>query len=258
MDRQRQRLALLMAVYVELDVGRQQALRRIPAGEVVTRVTHQERQLLIAPLVFQLHRRGEFTQQRRHRLEVDVIEDKGLLGLSHVQHVVYRVTALLERDDFAFVIVQLNAERNMQRIFLFLLRRRRRALADGQGVLLGFRIVIVFDGDNRRPGLAVPAAEVREIDIRGILHRLHKIVAGGRAAVMTLEVQLHPFLEVLLAQQGVDHADNFSALLVHRQGVEVVHLDDFIRADRVRHWAGIFRKLQATHGTHVVDAVHRA
>lgn len=75
---------------------------------------------------------------------------------------------------------------------------------------------------------------------------------------MTLEVQLHPFLEVLLAQQGVDHADNFSALLVHRQSVEVVHFDNFIRADRMRHWAGIFRKLQAAHGTHVVDAVHRA
>ena len=258
MNRQRQRLTLLVTVYVDLDVGRQQALRRIPAGEVVAGVTHQERQLLIAPLVLQLHRRGELTQQRRHRLEVDVIEDKGLLGLGHVQHVVYRVAALLQWNDFALVIVQLDAERNMQRVFLFLLCRRRRALADGQRVLLGFRIVVVFDGNNWRTGLAVPAAEVGKIDIRSIFHRLHKIVAGGRAAVMTLEVELHPFLEVLFTQQGVDHADNFSAFLIHRQGVEVVHFDDFIRTDRVRHWAGIFRKLQAAHGTHIIDAVHRA
>ena len=142
-------------------------------------------------------------------------------------------------------------------MFFFLFGGWRRALADGQGVLLGFRVVVVFNGDNRCPGLAVPAAEVREIHVRGIFHRLHKIVTGRRAAVMTLKIELHPFLEVLFAQQGVDHTDNFSALLIHRQGVEVVHLNDFIRTDRVRHWAGIFRKLQAAHSADVVDAVNR-
>ncbi|MNP23228.1 hypothetical protein D3C76_1159300 [compost metagenome] len=258
MDRQRQRLALLMTIDVQLDVGCQQALRGIPAGEVVARVTHQEGQLLIAPLVLQLNRRGEFAQQRRHRLEVDVIKDEGLFGLGHVQHVMHRMTALLQRDHFAFVIVQLDGKRNMQRVLLFLLGRRRRALADGQGVLLGFRVVVVFDGHNRRTGLAVPAAEVRQIDIRGIFHRLHEVVAGGGAAVMALEIELHPFLEIHFAQQSVDHADDFRTLLIHRQGVEVVHLDHFIRTDRVRHRAGVFGKLQAAHGAHVVDAVNRA
>ena len=57
MHRQRQRLPLLMAVDVQLDVSRQQALRRLPAREIIPRVTHQEGQLLIAPLVFQFHRR---------------------------------------------------------------------------------------------------------------------------------------------------------------------------------------------------------
>ncbi len=146
----------------------------------------------------------------------------------------------------------------MQRIFLFLLGGWRRALADGQGVLLGFRVVVVLNGDNRGPGLAVPAAEMRKVNVRRVFHCLHEVIAGGRAAVVTFEVKLHPFLEVFLAQQGVDHTNNFSALLVYRQGVEVVHLDDFVRTDRVRHWAGIFRKLQTAHGAHVVDAVHRA
>jgi hypothetical protein len=114
--RQRQRLALLMAVDVQLDVGRQQALRRIPAGEIVARVTHQEGQLLIAPFIFQFHRRGEFAQQRRYRLEVDVIEDKVCSAGSHSARM-HRVAALLQRDHLSFVIVQLNAERNMQRMF---------------------------------------------------------------------------------------------------------------------------------------------
>ena len=95
MNRQRQRLALLVTVDVQLDVDRQQALCRIPAREIVARVTHQERQLLIAPLIFEFHRRREFAQQGRNGLEIDVIEDKGLLCLGHVQHVMHRVTALL-------------------------------------------------------------------------------------------------------------------------------------------------------------------
>ena len=258
MHRQRQRLTLLMTRDVQLDVGCQQALRRIPAGEIITRMTHQEGQLLIAPLIFQFHWRREFAQQRRHRLKVDIIKDKGLFRLGDVQHRIHRMTAFLQRDHFAFVVIQFDGKRNMQRLFFCLIRRSRRTLADGQGVLLSFRIIVVFDGHNRRTGLAVPTAEMREIDIRRIFHRLHKVVAGCRAAIMALEIELHPFLEVFFAQQGVDHANHFRALLVNGQGVEVVHLNDHIRADRVRHRAGVFRKLQSAHGAHVVDTVYRA
>ena len=83
-NRQRQRLTLLMTSHVQLNVGCQQALRGVPTREIITRMAHQEGELLIAPFIFQLHRRGEFTQQRRHRLEVNVIEHKRLLGLGHV------------------------------------------------------------------------------------------------------------------------------------------------------------------------------
>ncbi|MNE10502.1 hypothetical protein D3C80_1032190 [compost metagenome] len=256
--RQRQRLALLMTIHVQLDVGRQQALRRIPTGEIVTRMTHQERQLLIAPFVFQFDRCREFTQQRRNGLEVDVIKDERLLSLGNIQNVMHRMAAFLQRDHFSFVIVKLDTERNMQRMFFFLLSRRRRALADGQRVLLGFWIVIVFHGDNRRPGLAVPAAEMRQVNVRRVFHGLHEVIAGGCTAIVTLKVQLHPFLEVLFAQQRMDHTNNFRTLFIHRQGVEVVHFDHFIRTNRVRHWAGVFSKLQATHGAHVADAVNSA
>ncbi len=72
---------------------------------------------------------------------------------------------------------------------------------------------------------------------------------------MTLEVEAHTGQEGSFTQQGVHHADHFRPLLVDGQGVEVVHLDYHIRADRVRHGAGIFGKLRTTDGTHVVDAV---
>ncbi|CAH0326355.1 hypothetical protein SRABI106_04623 [Rahnella aquatilis] len=61
MQRQGQWLFLLMSRYVQFDVNCQQALRRIPAGEIITRVLHQESQLMIAPFVIEFHRCGEFT-----------------------------------------------------------------------------------------------------------------------------------------------------------------------------------------------------
>ena len=74
---------------------------------------------------------------------------------------------------------------------------------------------------------------------------------------MAFKVQLHSFLEILFAQQRMQHADHLSALLIHRQGVEVVHLDNLIRPNRMRHRAGIFGELQTAHSTHVIDAVDR-
>ena len=220
-------------------------------------MAHQEGQLLIAPLVLQLHRRGKFAKQRRDRLEVNVVENKSLLRLGDVQHVMHRVTALLQRDYLAFVIVQFDVERNMQRLLLRLLSGRRRALADGQHVLLRFRVVVIMDGDNRRTGLAIPAAEVGQIDVGSVFHRLDKVVAGRGAAVVALKIELHAFLEILFAQQGMQHADHFRSLFIHCQGIEVVHLNHAIRANRMRHRAGVFGKLQAAHGAYVIDAVDR-
>ncbi len=63
----------------------------------------------------------------------------------------------------------------MQRLLYSPDRRRRSALADGQRVLLGFRIIIIFYRYNRR-GLTVPAAEMGQIDIRSIFHRLYEVI----------------------------------------------------------------------------------
>ncbi len=116
-------------------------------------------------------------------------------------------------------------------------------------------IVLVGHGEFRGAGLAVPAAETTEINPGGILHCQHEIIAGGRRAIMTLEVEAHTRLEGGLTQQGVHHADHFRPFLIDGQGVEVVHLDHHIRTDGVRHGARVFGKLRPAHGAHVVDAV---
>ncbi|MNC47864.1 hypothetical protein D3C75_969490 [compost metagenome] len=146
----------------------------------------------------------------------------------------------------------------MQWQLLRLILGRRRVLAHVQAIDAAFGIVFVGHGQLGGAGLAVPTAETAEIHTGSILHRLHEIIAGGGRAVVTLEVEAHAGLELILTQQGVQHADHFRALLVDGQGVEVVHLDHHIRANGVSHGAGIFGELRTAHGSHVIDAVDAA
>lgn len=146
----------------------------------------------------------------------------------------------------------------MQRQFLRLILGRRGVLAHVQAIDAAVAIVLVGHGELGSAGLAVPAAEAAEIHTGGIFHRLHEVIAGDRLTVKALEIEAHARLEGILTQQGVQHADHFRALLVNGQGVEVVHLDHHIRADGVGHGAGIFGKLRAAHGAHVVDAIDPA
>jgi len=61
-------------------------------------------------------------------------------------------------------------------------------LLDVQRVGLRRRVVVAVDGKRWRPCLAVPKAELGEIDAGRVLHCLHEIVTGDRLAVVALEV----------------------------------------------------------------------
>ncbi|MNR42993.1 hypothetical protein D3C85_1615710 [compost metagenome] len=76
--------------HVQFDVGRQQALCRIPAGKFIARMLHQEGQLLIAVRIIQLHRRRELAQQGRYRLVRHAVEHESLLRFGNVQDVIDR------------------------------------------------------------------------------------------------------------------------------------------------------------------------
>ena len=118
-------------------------------------------------------------------------------------------------------------------------------------------------------GLAVPMAELRKIEARQccplgpgllgrILHRLHKVVAGGRGAVMTTHVQRQPTHERLLPQQGVEHTDHLRSLFIDRGGVKVVDRLVVIRLNRVGCGPGIFSKLGIAQQRHILDPLHRS
>ena len=98
------------------------------------------------------------------------------------------------------------------------------------------------------PAWLYQQAELSEVAARGGLHRGDEVVAGHRLAVVALEVEAHAALEGGLAEQGVQHADDFGALLVDRGGVEVADLDVAVGPHRVGQRAGVLGELASRAG----------
>ena len=146
----------------------------------------------------------------------------------------------------------------MERQLGLLPRRGRAGLLQREDIAPGRRVVFALRLDHRRARLLVPAAELGEVDPARVLHRLHKIVGGHRLAVMTLEVQVHAGAKRPRPEQGVLHAHQFGALLVHRHGVEIADLHVGGRAHRVRHRPRVLWKLRRTQAAHLADALHHA
>ena len=119
-------------------------------------------------------------------------------------------------------------------------------------------------------GLAVPAFELgqqaRQVRIGvGIGNALGKVVAGHGLAIEALEVQLHAASEpgaraggTAIARQGLHHAHQFGTLFVNRDGVEIIDFDVAVRPHRVRHRAGVLRKLGGAKHAHVFNALDGA
>ena len=132
---------------------------------------------------------------------------------------------------------QAHGKRNVERLLLDAAVHfdtdRLAALAQRKRVGARGRVVMAFDCHDWCTGLAVPVAELREIAAVGIGHGGTEIVAGDRLTIVALEVQVHALSEAIAAKQGLVHAHDFCAFLVHRDGVEVVDLFVAVRAHRV-------------------------
>ncbi len=118
------------------------------------------------------------------------------------------------------------------------------------------RVVGRFGPHFRGAGLVIPQHELVEILVRYIRETAHELFDGGRCAVMTLEIQIHAFAELLRPDHGLEHPDDFGTFLVNRRRVEVVDLAIGIRADRMSEGAGILHKLHGAKPAHVGDTFH--
>ena len=194
-----QRFTTLMLADQLLEHLHRQLLAGIPAVEAVGVVLHEEHQLVTAVVKAQLHRCRKTAQQGWQRFFVDANKGVGLLGLRDRQHATGagcdRFTGQLQGDLAALGIQQAQLDRDHERQFFDLVRGWRAALRKSQAVGVLLRVVVLADGQARRACLAVPALELAQVGTVGVLHRLDKVVAGHRLAIMALEVQVAALAE---------------------------------------------------------------
>ena len=100
---------------------------------------------------------------------------------------------------------------------------RRHGLAERDGRRARYRIIARPHGDARRAGLAVPEAELREIDPAAILHRLDEILAGHRLSVMPLEIEIGALAEAI-RPDSYREISNFYTATVYNKGAEVIRM----------------------------------
>ena len=247
---------------------RGQALAGLPAVERVGVVRELERKLLGRIAVFHDHRRREIAQQRGQRRFGHIFEDEGLLGFREVQHACGHgrgrcgLATQAQRQVAAVLVDQADRKRNVERLLLdaavHFNADRLTALAQRERVRVRGGIVVAFDCHDWRAGLAVPAAELREVAAVGIGHGGAEIVAGDGVPIVALEVQVHALAETVAAQQRLVHAHDFGAFFVHRDGVEVVDFFVTVGPYRVGHRASVFRELRLAEQPHVFDALDGA
>ena len=112
-------------------------------------------------------------------------------------------------------------------------------------------------GDFRGAGLAVPPAELRQVEPGTLFDRQDEVLAGCRLAVVALEIEVAPGAEPLRAGHRAHHADHLGALVVDGRGVEVRDFLIGIGPDRVSQRPGILGELGGAQHPHVLDPLDR-
>ena len=219
-------------------------------------MAQQESQVLVAVGVIHHHRRREIPQQRQHRSPgigaFHTLEDEVLLRGGQLQQ-----AALLHLAAVAGQ--QRHVHRDVQRPLAGRHRMAfgiRQQLCQRQHQPLVRGIVLASHLQPGRAGGGIPAQELSQVTPVGIGHGRHEGLAGHGLAVVALEIEVHAAPEAVHAQQRLQHADDFCALLVDGGGVEVVDGLVAVRADGVAHRAGIFGELHLTQHPHVAHALH--
>jgi hypothetical protein len=128
----------------------------------------------------------------------------------------------LERQVAAVAADEPDRERDHHRLLAGLAGRRRDGLGDVHAVGFGARIVAAGDDDLGRAGLRIPEHELAEVDARNVGEALHELFDGRGLAVVTVEVEVHAFSEVVRAEQRLEHAHDLGALLVDGRGVKLL------------------------------------
>ena len=240
-----------------------EGLAGFPAVELVRVVGHEEDEILLGEVGAEPDGRAEVAEDRRHRLFRDVGEHESLRRLGEPENLGGLAGCpgfALEGELHVAPVAREEADRDghEHRLLVALTRGRRRGLRAGHGERLGRRVVLGGHVELGRASLGIPGLEGCQVGAVSVGHRGEEIVAGDRLSVVPLEVEVHSLPESVLTEQGLVHADDLGSLFVHRDGVEVIHLDVGFRSDGVRHRPGVLGKLRHAEPGNVADALHAA
>src|SRR6056300_637924 len=110
--------------------------------------------------------------------------------------------------------------------------------------------------ESRRPGLLIPTHKLIKITPRDLCHRGDELVNRHCLTIVTRKVQITALSELTRAKQGVNHANDFCALLIDRECVKIRDLLVLRRLDGVCYRTGIFGKLSAPEEIYVLNPLH--
>ena len=257
-----------------VEAGEGERLPRVPARERVGVVGEEGEEVLVRALHRDPDRGGEPPEHRRDRRGLDADQAKGLDRRPDVEHHravrpgrsprLDRLRPGLpqpgrrgRRERPPVPPDEAHRERDVHGRLRRPVRGRGKLLPDPEAPRALLRVVVVFKMQDRGPGLGVPAPELPEVDPRSVLHRRHEVVGGGGRAVVAFEVEVHAAPEPGRAEQGVHHADDLRALVVHREGVEVVDLLVAVGADGMGVGAAVLLELVVADEARVADALDR-
>src|SRR6056297_925990 len=146
----------------------------------------------------------------------------------------------------------------MKRLFFGLAGGGWTALLTIKGEGLRSAVVAAIHLYFRGAGLGVPASEPAQINLAGILQGSDKILTGRRLTIVAIQIEANAVNKSFSSEQGFEHTDDLSTLVVDGRGVEVVDFNIRLRTHRMRHGASIFGKLILAQQDDIINPLDRS
>ena len=117
----------------------------------------------------------------------------------------------------------------------------------------GFRRFVVGcrGFDERGARLVVPTRKLGQIPPRSFGETGHEILDRRRRSIVAFEIKIHAFAKGIVADEHLQHADDFGAFFIDRGGVEIVDFQISVRPDIMRERPGVLGKLLGAQSAHI-------
>src|SRR5690606_6487971 len=196
------------------------------------------------------YRRREATQKRGHRFLRQATEDDALTRLGEVQDIVGQHRGIVgpERQIAAVLADESEADGDMHRLLRFAVRGLGQKLLKRERVGASLAVPGLGHLQLWRASLLVPQRELGKVTPCRLGEAGEEVLDRRRIAIVALEIKVHAGAEALIAENGLEHADDLGALLIDGRRVEVVDLVIERGPYRMGEGTGVLGELLGTQG----------